>query len=203
MKFSRFLVLLVLVGLTASAAMADGIDPTVVIRQVDPPPTPITDPFQTFGVFAMGTANNGGVVDVAFQNQTGLTLVSLSLTLIGLNAPLDFSFGENAGGDIFANTQLIQNGNGSFTLIFSGVDDSHTGLLPAVCNTGGIETLANSYCQQCIGGIYSIEIAGIPTGAIVAGAATVSAPEPATLMLMSAGLVGLAAFRKRRAVLQN
>ncbi|MBS1839635.1 MAG: PEP-CTERM sorting domain-containing protein [Acidobacteria bacterium] len=208
MKFSKLFVLLLLVGLTASAAMADTIDPTVVIRQVDPPPVAITNPFGTIPVFA--TANQNVF---AFQNDTGLTLVSLSVTLFGLNMPLDFSFGENPGDGIFANTQLHQNDNGSFTLIFSGVDANHTGLLPAICNTENSNEDEDGNwdgnwdedgsCPQCVGGIYSLEIDGIPSGAIVGGSATVSAPEPATLLLLSAGLVGLAGLRKRRAAVQN
>lgn len=203
-KLSRFFVLLLLVGLAASVATADGIDPTVVIRQVDPPPVAITDAWGTIGVFATPQQNV-----FAFQNDTGFTLTSLSVTLFGISLPLDFSFGENPGAGIFADTQLIENDNNSFTLIFSGVDADHTGLLPAVCSTGGIEVLASSYCQQCVGGIYSLvfDFSDVPANllnqAVVVGAATVSAPEPGTLVLMSAGLVGLAAFRKRRAVLQN
>jgi len=203
-KLSRLFVLLVLVGFTASAALADGIDPTVVIRQVDPPPVAITDPFGTIIVSATADQNV-----FAFQNDTGLTLVSLSVTLFGLTVPLDFSFGEDPGAGIFANTQLTQNNNGSFTLLFSGLDADHTGLLPAVCNTGGIEVLASSYCQQCVGGIYSLvfDFSDVPAdqlkNVLVVGAATVSAPEPGTLMLLSAGLVGLLGLRKRKAALPN
>jgi PEP-CTERM motif len=202
-KFSRLFVLLVLVGLTASAAMADGIDPTVVIRQVDPPPVAITDPFGTIGVFATASQNV-----FAFQNDTGETLVSLSVTLFGLNLPLDFSFGENAGDGIFADTSVTENSNGSTTLLFSGLDADHTGLLPADCSNGGLEFLAanpNSFCPQCTGGVYSLvfDFTGVPSGALVVGAATVSAPEPGTLILLSAGMVGLFGLRKRKAALQN
>ena len=160
-KFTKLFILLALVTVTASVAMADGIDPTVVIRRVDPPPVAITDPYGTIGVFATPGQNV-----FAFQNETGLTLTSLSLTVLGLNIPLDFSFGENPGDDIFSSTQVVQNANGSFTLTFFGVDATHTGLLPAVCTTGGIEVLANSYCQQCVGGNGSAgEIVGAVGGA--------------------------------------
>jgi len=200
-KLSRLFVLLVLVGFTASAALADGIDPTVVIRQVDPPPVAITNPSGTIGVFVAGTT--APTVAFAFQNDTGVVLTSISVTLFGLSEPLDFSLGDNPGDGIFKDAWSVVNPNGTTTLFFANVDESHTGLLPAVCNIGGIEVLASSYCQQCIGGIYSFEFTGIPLGDIVVGAATVSAPEPGTLMLLSAGLVGLLGLRKRKAALQS
>jgi hypothetical protein len=196
-KLSKIFVLLALVGIAASAAMADGVDPTVVIRQVDPPPTPITDPNGTIGVFATAQQNI-----FAFQNDTGVTLLSLTVTLFGLNTPLDFSFGENPGDGIFANTFSFVNSNGSTTLMFSGIDEFHTGLLAAACNEE-TNTDNDLDADDCVGGIYSIEIDGIPVGAVVVGSATVSAPEPGTLVLLFAGLAGLAVLGKRRIALQN
>lgn len=199
MKFSRLVILLVLVGLTASAAMADGIDPTVVIRQVDPPPIAITDPFGSFSFLAS--------TGTGIQNETGLTLVSISLTFFTIspnNDVLDFNAGPQIDG-IFpftSSSKTVNPFNGSTTLTFFGLDETHLGILSAACNEE-TNTDNDHDADDCSGPIYSIEVDGIPPGDLVVGVATVSAPEPATLMLLSAGLVGLAAFRKRSPVVQN
>jgi hypothetical protein len=201
LKFSRLLLLLALVGLSATAAMADAIDPTVVIRQVDPPPpTSVTDPFGSFGVFATAL-----LPVESFQNNTGLVLTSISLTLFGIPS-LDFSPGDQVPNPAlelpnefpFLTATKTVNDDGSTTLTFFGLDATHLGLLPSVCNLD-----SDTDADDCVGPIYGIAFDGIPTGAFVTGVATVSAPEPATLLLLSTGFLGLAAFRKRRASLQN
>ena len=207
LKFSRLFLLLALIGLTASVAMADGIDPTVVIRQVDPPPpTSVTDPFGSFGVFAMAASPAAPQANIqAFQNDTGLTLISISVTLFGI-PPLDFSPGDQVSNPElelpnefpFLHATKTVNSDGSTTLNFFGLDDTHLGLLASVCNPD-----SDMDADDCTGPIYGIEFDGIPTGAFVVGVATVSAPEPATLLLLSTGFLGLAALRKRRLTAQN
>jgi len=188
-KFSKLFVLLALVVLAVSAAKADTIDPTVIIRQVDPVPVPITDPNGTIPLSFSANANV-----FAFQNDTGTLLYSLSLTLFGFPQGLDFNFGTNPGDGIFSSFSKNVNQDGSQTLLFFGIDDSHTGLLPSTgCNLES-DGDADDFC----GPVYTIEIDGIPANDFVFGTATVSTPEPATLLLLSTGLVGLAAFRRRR-----
>jgi len=188
-KFSKLFVLLALVVLAVSAAKADTIDPTVIIRQVDPVPVPITDPNGTIPLSFSANANV-----FAFQNDTGTLLYSLSLTLFGFPQGLDFNFGTNPGDGIFSSFSKNVNQDGSQTLLFFGIDDSHTGLLPSTgCNLES-DGDADDFC----GPVYTIEIDGIPANDFVFGTATVSTPEPATLFLLSTGLVGLAAFRRRR-----
>jgi len=190
-KYSKLFLLLALAVLAASVAKADTIDPTVIIRQVDPPPVAITNPNGTIPLSA--SANNNVF---AFQNDTGTLLYSLSLTLFGFPQGLDFNFGDNPGDGIYSSFSKTINQDGSQTLLFFGIDETHTGLLPADCT--GVTPLANTFCQQCVGPVYTIEFDGIPVNDFVFGLATVSTPEPATLLLLSTGLVGLAAFRKRR-----
>ncbi len=188
-KFSKLFLLLALVVLAVSVAKADTIDPTVIIRQVDPVPVPITDPNGTIPLSFSATANV-----FAFQNDTGTLLYSLSLTLFGFPQGLDFNFGTNPGDGIFSSFSKTINQDGSQTLLFFGIDDLHTGLLPSTgCNLDS-DGDADDFC----GPVYTIELDGIPANDFVFGTATVSTPEPATLLLLSTGLVGLAAFRKRR-----
>jgi len=188
-KFSKLFVLLALIVLAVSVAKADTIDPTVIIRQVDPVPVPITDPNGTIPLSFSATANV-----FAFQNDTGTLLYSLSLTLFGFPQGLDFNFGTNPGDGIFSSFAKTVNQDGSQSLLFFGIDDSHTGLLPSTgCNLES-DGDADDFC----GPVYTIEIDGIPANDFVFGTATVSTPEPATLLLLSTGLVGLAAFRRRR-----
>lgn len=189
MKALKLFTLLAAVLFAASVAKADTIDPTVIIRQVDPPPVAITDPNGSIPL----TASAGQNV-FAFQNDAGQTLISLSLTLFGFPQGLDFTFGENPGDGIFSMWSKTVNPDGSQTLHFFGTDDSHTGLLPSEgCNVDN-DGDADDFC----GPVYTVEFDGIPVGDFVFGVATVSTPEPGTLLLLSSGLVGLAALRRRR-----
>jgi hypothetical protein len=188
-KFSKLFLVLAVVVLAASVAKADTIDPTVIIRQVDPTPVAITDPNGTIPLSFSANANVFG-----FQNDTGTLLYSLSLNLFGFPQGLDFNFGTNPGDSIFSSFTKTINPDGTQTLLFFGIDDSHTGLLPSTPCTGDSDVDGDDFC----GPIYSIEIDGIPVNDFVFGTATVSTPEPATLLLLSTGLVGLAAFRKRQ-----
>jgi len=183
---------LLLIALTASIASADGIDPTVVIRDPLGTPIPITSPNQTFTFTATSTN-----LDILFQNQSGVLLTSLSIVLTGTDAfgnPLDFSFGSDPGDAIFADFTKTVLGN-TTTLLFFGVDPTHSGLLPAVCTSGDEFEIEEE--TECIGGIYDIQFAGIPVGGTVNGSATVATPEPTTLLLLSAGLIGIAGVRRR------
>lgn len=188
-KFSKLFLLLALAVLAVSVAKADTIDPTVIIRQVDPPPVPITDPNGTIPLSFSASQNV-----FAFQNDTGTLLYSLSLTLFGFPQGLDFNFGDNPGDGIFSSFSKTVNQDGSQTLLFFGIDEFHTGLLPSTGCSVDSDGDADDFC----GPVYTIELDGIPANEFVFGTATVSTPEPATLLLLSTGLVGLAAFRRRR-----
>lgn len=190
MKALKLVVLLAVVVLAASVAKADVIDPTVIIRQVDPPPVAITDPNATIPLAFSANQNI-----FAFQNDTGSLLNALSLTLFGFPQGLDFNFDpSNFEQGIFSSFAKTQNQDGSQTLLFYGIDDSHTGLLPSTGCSVDDDADADDFC----GPVYTIEIDGIPANDFVFGTATVSTPEPATLLLLSTGLIGIAGLRRRR-----
>ena len=201
MRVSRILVVLALAGFAASAAMADGVDPTVIIRRVDPPPIAITSPAQTFDLFATAAHNI-----FAFQNDTGFTLTSLTLDLFAGTSNLLYSCGSFAGGDIFANCNASAGSNHDTILAFFGVGNGFTGIAPATCSSedegegDDWHAIGNNNDDErtCVGGIYSLEFDGIPADAVVRGTGTFATPEPMTAVMVIGGLAGLAGLRKRR-----
>jgi len=202
LKVSRILVVLALAGFAGSVAMADGVDPTVIIRRVDPPPIAITSPNQTFNLSATAAHNV-----FAFQNDTGVTLTGLTLDLFAGTSNLLYSCGSFAGGDIFANCTSTLGSHNDTLLSFFGVGNGFTGISAATCTTddkGEGDDLHASFNDNsddkttCTGGIYSLEFDGIPQGATVRGTGTVSTPEPMTAVMLLSGIVGLAGLRKRR-----
>jgi hypothetical protein len=202
LRLSRILYVLALAGFAGSVAMADGVDPTVVIRRVDPAPIAITSTTETFDLFATRQNNI-----FAFQNDTNVTLTSLTLDLFAGHSGLTYSCGNFAGADIFATCSSSSGPNGATIITFSGIGGGFSGLNAASCgsdDTGrGDDTNApkdnnNDDKNSCTGGIFSLEFDGIPNGAQVRGTGTVSAPEPMTSVLLLSGLFGLAGLRRRR-----
>jgi hypothetical protein len=202
LKVSRFLVVLALAGFAATASFADGVDPTVIIRKVDPPPIAITSPNQSFSIFATAAQNI-----FAFQNDTGATLTALTLDLFAGSSGLVYSCGSFAGADIFATCNSSDGASGDTIISFLGVGNGFTGIEAATCTEDdkgkGDDAHPNDTNNSddkisCTGGIYSLEFDGIPAGAKVEGIGTFTAPEPMTAMLLVSGLVGLAGIRKRR-----
>jgi hypothetical protein len=201
LKVSRILVVLALAGFAATAAFADGVDPTVIIRKVDPPPIVITSPSQTFDIIATSAQNI-----FAFQNETGITLTALTLDLFAGKSGLLYSCGSFAGADIFATCSSSSGSAGDTIISFLGVGNGFTGIEAATCSEddkgkgddkNGKDNNSDDK-DSCTGGIYSLEFDGIPPGAKVEGIGTFTTPEPMTAMLLVSGLVGLAGFRKRR-----
>jgi PEP-CTERM motif len=202
LRVSRALLGLAIAAFAAVGVRADAVDPTVIIRRVDPKPVVITSPNQTFDLFANTQQNI-----FAFQNATGMTLTSLTLDLFGQNVSLLFSCGSFAGGDIFANCTSTQGSQDDYLINFSGVGNGFTGIEAATCTIDdkgigdGLHAPFDNNSDDklvCTGGIYSLEFDGIPHGAIVRGTGTFETPEPATAVLMLGGLAGLVGLRKRR-----
>ena len=203
MKVSGILIVLALASFAASAALADGLDPTVVVRKVDPPPIAITSPTETFDIFATAKHNV-----FAFQNDTGITLTSLTLDLFTGSWGLTYSCGSFAGGGVFADCSATPGPDGDTIVSFFGVGGDDTGIGPATCTTDDKGKGDDKWDWQdkknhddkteCAGGIYSLEFGGIPKGAVVEGVGSFVTPEPATAVMLFSGLMGLAGLRKRR-----
>src|SRR5690348_10386275 len=173
LNVSRALLGLAIAAFAAVGVKADAVDPTVIIRKVDPKPVVITSPDQTFDIFASAKHNV-----FAFQNATGSILDSLTLDLFGANMELLFSCGAFAGGDIFASCTTREGSHGDFILSFSGFGNGFTGIEPATCgwvDKGKGDDLHapkdenNDDKWECVDGVYSLEFDGIPKGAKVLG----------------------------------
>ena len=203
LKGSRIVLAAVLAAFAAIATKADGIDPTVIVRRVDPTPIAILSPSQIFDITATSKKNI-----FAFQNDTGITLDSLTLDLFGVNANLLFSCGSFAGGNIFADCSSSAGSHGDTIISFSGVGGDFTGITPATCGwvdkgKGDDDDNDKDHNRDdkftCTGGVYSLEFGGIPKGDKVAGTGTFLTPEPVTSVMLLSGLAGLLGLRKRRA----
>jgi hypothetical protein len=118
-----------LASFAATAAMADAVDPTVIIRKVDPPPIAITSPDQTFDITANASHNV-----FAFQNQTE-SPSPRSLDLFGANVELLFSCGDSAGDDIFRHALRTQAAALDTIISSSAPATAFTGITPATCTT--------------------------------------------------------------------
>lgn len=198
MRGFRIGIALALAALGVCSARADGVDPTVVIRRVDPTPLPITSPTETFPIVATSVFNV-----FAFQNDTGVTLTSLSLDLFAGLSGLTYSCGSFAGGGIFSTCSSTPGSNHDTLIKFFGTGPGFPGITPATCSGDGDGDGDGDFdfddLSGCSGGIYSLVFTGIPVGAVVMGTGTVATPEPMSAVLLLGGLAGLAGFRKRRA----
>lgn len=198
MKLFRLMFLLVAVALVASAAMADGIDPTVKIRKIDPPST--IGIYASNPTFSFGGSGNAGSNDFYLQNFTPGVIYQIVLTLSGFditqNADLVFSCAadQSSGGVFNSCSSSFNSSTGVSTLDFFGVTPpGTTGILPGVPGVG------NCCCNIIPGEIVNLNVSGFPTGDryIYTGNGTASVPEPASALLLLAGCAGVFGMRKR------
>ena len=210
MNVSRILLAFVLAGFAASVAMADGADPLVSVRKVDPAPIAITSPNQTFFISLVVDPGQTGLF--ALQNDTGVTLTSLTLDLA---ANLTFTCEPDfLTFDIFSSCNASPGLGplGSTVVAFSGTGGIFTGLTASSCtgsnpnpwDNNGPDGDGDFDDRTCTGGIFSIAFYNNsnttphPVTDRIFGFGTVGVPEPMTATLLVSGLVGLAGLRKRR-----
>jgi len=172
---------------------------------------PVT--FSTTGVFSISGTNV-----VNFTNGNGTTTITFNGTTDAVNTPAGAQFG-----DIVVTTTVPANLlgpaiAGNFTLNFFQVSPAGTGSLVATLNgtlgfNTGIATLSFSTTSLTIGGFtytvnptytIALPVTGVGGGAAI-GTTTIqgtvvgsSVPEPASMMLLASGLVGLGTVVRRK-----
>jgi hypothetical protein len=184
MRITRWILLAALVVFTASAAVADGVDPVFRLTK-SPLSTPVTN--GTFPFNAVNTGNTTVDFTLDYINQSGFTAKSLTLTF---TASPGLTFSAINDGDPFFNTVSQPTfSDGLWTIIFSGIDEGHPGILSQDCSDGCFGAGAD----------FVLGIDGVPPGGEISGDGTLgrTVPEPSTGVSLLLGMAGVAlALRK-------
>jgi hypothetical protein len=198
-KILRYFLLLALIAFTASAAMADGVDPIFTFKG-GRLSTPVID-----GTFSFTANNTTGTTTKDFAldyvNQSGFTATTLTLSFIV--SPLNLLISvDNTGDPFFTTAQLIPPAElgGLYQIIFFGLDQTHHGILSQTC-TPGLDGITDS--DDCSGGgaDFVLGINGVPPGGFISGTGELGVPETSTGLSLVLGMAGIAfAFRKMRLI---
>jgi hypothetical protein len=191
LKITRWFLLLALVAFTASAALADGVDPVFKLKG-GTLSTPVTNGTFTFTADnLLGTTTKDFSFD--FINQSGFTATSLALTFLVFPSNLVISV-DNSTDPFFTSFNITHTtATGPYVIDFFGTNETHPGILSQVCTGPDFDA------DDCTGGgaDFVLSITGVPPGGFISG--TGSLPEPSTGLSLLIGMAGIAvAFRKLR-----
>ncbi|HTA59757.1 MAG TPA: hypothetical protein VK805_16465 [Candidatus Baltobacteraceae bacterium] len=204
---TRLLVLVALVALTCSVAMADGTDPVFKLSGGGSSNVLTSDTF-TFTVDPGQEFTCGADVCVSldFINFTGAPVTQLNL-----NAPAGFTFSCDPSTDPYFNNCSPQTATpGPTTISFFGIDATHPGILSAGSVTCGDEDDADgpdddsddTNCTADNGSASDFDITidlgvkGAITTPFSVDGALVPAAEPGTLVLVFAAGLGFLALKR-------
>lgn len=186
-KLIRSLMVVAFFGISASLALADGVDPLVGIKSGGgSTPITVTNPNPTFSLIVVQDPGDASVCSIAgdtcavvptgpgagmlpvFQNQTGSTLTMLTVFIANGTLPLTFSCNP-AETSIFSSC--------SPTVVAGGTDvtfSGGTGVAPATFGFKGDDDSDDSFCQEVgpsgsgcsddfgfIGGEFAVDIEGV------------------------------------------
>jgi hypothetical protein len=220
MRSLRWVAVLTILALCGASSHADGIDPKVIIQKGGGSiPITLTNPNPI--VTATAVANTGqcfyadssACVQDVFQNQTGVTIKSLTIAITDI-AGLTFSCGASSD-LIYFNSCAATDVSGVTDVFFSNTPGSpFHGVDPAVrkCadddqhNTMKGWTKKSDNDDDCenkwVGGEFSVDIEGkdLPAGTSIT-TQTVTTPEPAAglMVLFTALAFGLFKLVRRAA----
>jgi hypothetical protein len=213
LKPVRLLVILT-AALFSAATWADGIDPKVIIQKGGGS-TPITihdpNPSVTATSHANTEANpcflaeSSACISDVFQNQTGITIQSLTIGITDVTLPEIGKLVFSCGADLLFFNHCSSSDNGSVTdIFFSNTPGSpFHGVDSAVlqCGDDGDDG-EEEECHHWVGGEFSVDIEGadLPAGIPITVQA-ITTPEPGSAMMILFGALafGMLKFVRRAA----
>ncbi len=159
-------------------------------------------------VASANPAEQGSVIDLDVQVSDVSDLFGYQFTL-SFNAAVlqaigvtEGSFLASGGGTTFADGGTIDNAAGSISFVFSTL----IGAVPGVSGSGSLAHISFAVADvgSSVMSFSDVELVNSSLGAINVTAQpltlqTVAVPEPSSYLLFGAGLVGLAALRRRHA----
>jgi hypothetical protein len=220
-KIARLLLVVALLGFSASVILADGVDPLVGIGHGNGS-TPITTPITAFtlvtaqssvctisgdvcGVIPPGMPD-AGMIPV-FQNDLGQTITTLTIFLQNGSIPLNYQCGPLAffsdcttvtvgTGPTGGTDVIFSGGTGIPALIFYADDDSDDSSCQTLGPTGP------NCADDWVPTEFTVDIEGIittdgttsndlPTGITIQGS-VITSPEPSSALMLLFGMLALA-----------